>query len=137
MAQSKFLRFLLFNWPVKVISLTFAIAVYVIIQYGTLDQKRIEIPLDIIHAHEYQITSIVPSSVTLIIRADERIIPLIDPSQIRATVDFSFVQSEGASSAPVILETGLIPLKGDISFTTEPEVIRAYFIRREQSSGEP
>jgi len=127
---------MLFNWPVKVISLVFAIVLYLIINYGMLDRREVEIPLRMIQPRGFTVTSTVPSSVTLVIQADERIIRMIDPSVVAASVDFSFIREEGVASAPVVLTTGTAPVKGEVAFSTEPELIKAFFAKTGSAENE-
>lgn len=120
-------RTLMNNWVVKVFSLLLAIGVYLVINYATLDQRKVDIPLEVIMPTEYQAVSTVPHTVSLIIKTDSRYSALIDPWTVKATADFSHVDSEGVKSTAVILSTEGPYASTKVYFSTQPEVIRIYF----------
>jgi len=131
MKPNKLWRTMLFNWPVKVFSLLLAISIYLVVNYATLDQRSVEIPLHVVLPNTYVATSTVPDSVTLKIKADERYIGMVDTTAIKATVDYSMVDTEGVSSAPVVLAAEPSYFDIEISFSTDPETIRIYFQKSE------
>lgn len=101
--SNKSLQAFLYNWPAKVLSLAFALLVYAFIQYTTLGDRVVTIPLSVSLPTQYEAQSLVPTSVEISIRGNEDIIYLIDPNSILASVDFSNVKKEGIATAPVIL----------------------------------
>lgn len=131
MKTNKIMRSLLFNWPVKIFSLLLAVGIYMVVNYATLDTRRVEIPLQVIMPSGYEASSNVPESVTLHIRADERYIGMVDSSAINATADFSKVADEGAFSAPILLDTQKSYMDIDVSFSTKPETVRLYLVKLE------
>ncbi len=131
MKPNKLWHTMLFNWPVKVFSLLLAISIYLVVNYATLDQRTVEIPLHVILPDAFVATSTVPESVTLKIKADERYIGMVDSSAIKATVDYSMVDTEGVSSAPVVLMAQPSYFDIEVSFSTDPETIRIYFQKSE------
>lgn len=133
MKPNKLWRSLLEDWPIKVFSLLLAIAVYVVVNYATLDSRRVEIPLHVTMPVGYEATSTIPESVTLMIRADERYIGMIDPTAIRAVADFSIVSEDGVTSVPVLLEASASYIEIEVSFSTDPEIVRIFFQKIEQS----
>ena len=133
MKPNKLWRTILFNWPTKVFSLLLAIGLYLVVNYATLDQRKMEIPLQVIIPSGFSSTSTVPETVTLVIKADERYIGLIDSTAIKAKADYSTVDTEGVSSAPVVLTAEPSYFDVEVSFSTEPEIIRIYFQKSEMS----
>ncbi|HAF85234.1 MAG TPA: hypothetical protein DCG32_02465 [Sphaerochaeta sp.] len=103
MKLNKHLQNMLYHWPAKVISLIFAVFIYLFIQYSTVGARVVTIPLEVNLPSGYVAMSLVPESVEVEIRGNEDIIYLIDPNSIKASINFSFVQREGISSAPVVL----------------------------------
>ncbi|MFA5513359.1 MAG: hypothetical protein WDA17_00380 [Sphaerochaetaceae bacterium] len=134
MNSSTFWRALTNNWTVKVFSLLLAIGIFFVVNYATVDQKVIEIPLQIVMPQDYEAISTVPPNVNLIIRSDPRYTRLVDPYDFKAKVDFSFVQSDGVSSSPVLLTSDSNYKSMNLFFTTDPEIIRIYFVAKEQES---
>ena len=78
-------RAIIFNWPVKVFSLVLAIGIYLVVNYATLDQRKVDIPLQVVLPGGYEATSTILDSVTLVIRTDARHIGMIDPKIGRAS----------------------------------------------------
>lgn len=103
MKANKHLQNMLYHWPAKVISLVFAICIYLFIQYSTIGARVVTIPLDVQLPSGYEAMSLVPESVEIEIRGNDDVIYLINPNSIKASLDFSFVGSEGIASAPVLL----------------------------------
>ena len=129
MKLNKIMRSLLFNWPVKVFSLLLAVGIFMVVNYATLDTRRVEIPLEVIIPSGYEASSNVPTSVTLHIRADERYIGMVDSSAIKATADFSKIDGEGAFSAPVLLGAQKSYMNIEVAFSTDPETVRIYLVK--------
>lgn len=133
MKPNKLLRTLLEDWPIKVFSLLLAISIFLVVNYATLDSRIVEIPLQVIVPQGYEATSNIPESVTLHIKTDERYIGMIDPSAIQAIADFSRVSESGVSSVPVLLvaESSFVDI--EVSFTTDPDIVRVFFQKSGQS----
>ncbi|HLW22320.1 MAG TPA: hypothetical protein VKZ39_03975 [Sphaerochaetaceae bacterium] len=129
MKLSSMWRSLLENWPIKVISLLLAISVYLVISYATLDTRRVEVPLHVVVPVGYEATSTIPDSVTLVIRTDERYIGMIDPTAVTAIADFSAVSQDGVATVPVLLEADSSFVDIEVSFTSEPELVKIFFRR--------
>lgn len=128
-------RAIMFNWPVKVFSLVLAIGLYLVVNYATMDQRKVEIPLQVLLPAAFEATSTVPDSVTLVIKADARHIGMIDPSRISAVADFSAVDSEGAVSVPVLLVAERSYIALEVSLATDPETIRVYLSQVDAQPG--
>lgn len=126
-------RAIMFNWPIKVFSLVLAIGLYLVVNYTTMDQRKVEIPLQVVLPSGLEATSTVPDAITLIIKSDSRYIAMIDPWEITAIADFSSVDSEGVASVPVLLDADPSYMAIEVSFATDPEVIRVYFAHTEAS----
>ncbi len=121
---------MLYHWPAKVLSLVFAVCVYLFIQYSTIGARVVTIPLDVQLPAGYEAMSLVPQSVVVKIRGDEDVIYLIDPNSIMASIDFSFVQREGIATAPVMLlyEENVFE-SGGVSVSPDPSQYRILFNR--------
>lgn len=128
MKLNKHLQSILYHWPVKVLSLVFAVCLYLFIQYSTIGARVVTIPLNVQLPAGYEAKSLVPESVEVQIRGNDDIIYLVDPNSIRAALDFSFVKSEGIATAPVILfyEENIFE-SGGISVSPNPSQYRVLF----------
>ena len=132
MKPNKHLQNMLYHWPAKMLSLVFAVFIYLFIQYSTIGSRVVTIPLDVHLPSGYEAMSLVPDSVVVEIRGDDDIIYLIDPNSIMASIDFSFVQSEGISSAPVeLLYEENIFESGGVAVSPNPSQHRILFNKRE------
>ncbi|NBK20705.1 MAG: hypothetical protein EOM68_01615 [Spirochaetia bacterium] len=130
MKLNKYLQNMLYHWPAKMISLVFAICIYLFIQYSTTGARVVTIPLDVQLPSGYVAMSLVPESVEVAIRGNEDIIYLIDPNSIKASINFAFVQSEGIAIAPVVLlyEENVF-ISGSVSVSPTPSQYRVLFNR--------
>ncbi|WP_422481011.1 hypothetical protein [Pleomorphochaeta sp. DL1XJH-081] len=133
MKLNKMWRSLLEDWPIKVFSLLMAISVFVVVNYATLDSRTVEIPLHVTMPDGYEATSTIPESVSLLIRADERYIGMIDPTAIKAIADFSVVSEDGVTGVPVLLEAHTSYVDIEVSFSTDPDIVRVFFQKKGQS----
>jgi len=112
------------------ISLVFAICIYLFIQYSTVGARVVTIPLDVELPSGYEAMSLVPESVEIEIRGNDDIIYLIDPNSIMASLDLSFVQQEGIASAPVLLKYEKNVFEsGGVSVSPNPSHYRILFRR--------
>ena len=128
MKLNKHLQNMLYHWPAKIISLVFAVCIYLFIQYSAVGARVVTIPLNVELPSGYEAMSLVPESVEIAIRGNEDIIYLIDPNSIMATLDFSFVQGDGISSAPILLtyEENVFE-SGGVSVSSNPSQHRILF----------
>ncbi len=133
MKRNKFIQSMFYNWPVKVLSIVFAIAVYLFIHYTTLGERRITIPMEVSLPSSYVAASLVPDSVEISIKGDDDLIYLIDPTYITASLDFSYVSEPGIAKAPVMLSYMETLYKADgVSISSNPSLFRILF----EASGE-
>ena len=132
MKLNKHLQNMFYHWPAKMLSLVFAVFIYLFIQYSTIGSRVVTIPLDVHLPSGYEAMSLVPDSVVVEIRGNDDIIYLIDPNSIMASIDFSFVQSEGIASAPVVLlyEENIFE-SGGVSVSPNPSQNRILFNKAE------
>jgi len=131
MKLNKYLQNMLYHWPTKVISLVFAVCIYLFIQYSTTGARVVTIPLDVQLPSGYEAMSLVPKSVEVEIRGNDDVIYLIDPNSIMASLNFTYVQSEGIASAPVVLlyEENVF-VSGGVSVSPKPSQYRILFNRK-------
>ena len=133
MKPNKLWRSLLEEWPVKVFSFLLALVLYFLINYGMMDSKLVEIPLQVILPPGYEATSTIPSSVALRIRTDQRYIGMIDPTEVQAVADFSEVSGGGVAGVPILSQAEKSFVDIEVSFTTDPDILRVFFQKTSQS----
>jgi YbbR domain-containing protein len=129
MKQNNFLRSVLFNWPVKILSLVFAISLYLVVAFAVSPEREVVLPLQVIVPRGFIAASSFPQTVTVTISGEDRIIHRIEPSLLVVSVDFSFVNAEGVASAPILISFKDSPLVSRVVYSVEPEVLRVFFIK--------
>ena len=128
MKLNKHVQSMVYNWPPKVLSLVFALCIYLFIQYTNIGSRVVTIPLDVKLPSAYEAESLVPSSVEVHIQGDDDLIYLINPNSILASLDFSYVQQEGIATAAVLLEYEQNMFEsGGISLSANPTQFRVLF----------
>jgi hypothetical protein len=128
MKRNKYFQNLIYDWPAKILSLVFAIGIYLFIQYSTIGARVVTIPLNVILPDTYVAESLVPNSVDISIKGNDDIIYLIDPDYISASIDFSFVEESGIATAPVVLDyEENVFNNGGIFISSEPSQFRILF----------
>ena len=105
-SQNKFTSAVFGNWVVKIICFISALCIVVSMRFLSLTDRTVTIPLTVTLASDspYEAVSLVPDSIKIVITGDENIIYLVDPSLIKASVDFSDVSSEGIARRTVSVE---------------------------------
>lgn len=130
--KDKLSLYLLDNWKPKLISLVLALCVFTFFYYFNHSSRFITIPVEVILPSDYEAESLVVSSVEIEIIGDNSIIYLVDPSQIVAFVDYSFVNREGISKARVELNYNEdVFAKGKIHIKVNPEIVKVSFKPKE------
>jgi len=54
---------------------------------------------------------------------------MIDPTAVTAIADFSAVSQDGVATVPVLLEADSSFVDIEVSFTSEPELVKIFFRR--------
>ncbi len=120
------------NWIVKVLSFLTAVLIVLAIRFWSVNGRTVTIPLEVKLPESYTALSLVPSTVDIVITGSNKIIYLIDPVQIKATADFSDVDSEGISRVRVELSyNDDIYTKNSLTLSAKPESVRILFQKQE------
>ena len=120
------------NWIVKVLSFLTAELIVLAIRFWSVNGRTVTIPLEVKLPESYTALSLVPSTVDIVITGSNKIIYLIDPVQIKATADFSDVDSEGISRVRVELSyNDDIYTKNSLTLSAKPESVRILFQKQE------
>lgn len=137
MRQSRVLQWLVYNWPIKILSLIAALLFYVFIQIISMDERVLSIPLEVTVPGELVIESTVPEHVLVTIQGDTDIIYMIIPELLNAHVDFSGIEESGVVSVPVVLETALLPewVRKEVSISLDPGLVRVMVEQEKSSAG--
>lgn len=128
---ASFFKGLIRDWKTKLVALVVAVVVYIFGFYMVNVPRSVKIPLNVILPKNYEPYSNIPSDIEIVIHASGDAKYLVDPTLIRATVDFSSVNSDTIESVPVDLmfDTGILK-KGVVSIDPRPTFIRVAFRKK-------
>lgn len=118
------------NWQIKILCFIFAVIIFIMVYYIEMETRRVSLPLDVIVPENYEATSVIPDSSTLLIMGDEEEIYLINPDTVRLYADFSGVSHEGIAIAPVQVDYEVLEEFIDLSdvyFRSSPLFVKIYF----------
>lgn len=128
MTKNSFLQSVLFQWQVKLVCILLALSFYFLISFSAYTDRQAVIPLEVILPVDYDAESLVPNSITININGSDKIIYLINPALISASVDFSDVDKVGITRRTVVLSyDDKVFNKGEITVSSMPETIRIAF----------
>ena len=92
---------LLDNWIAKVVSLFIAILLYVFYQASLIDKKTFVIPLKIVEDGIVMHVGKVQNYVPVVIRTNDTIMNMINPSDFEGIVDISYITEAGNYTLPI------------------------------------
>ncbi len=134
MANRGFLRRLIANWPVKVLSLAAALLLFFFYRLNRLEDRYISIPLGVSVNEDFALASQSPRSVRVTLRGEANSLFTIQEDDVRASLDLSVYHAEGQYRAPVQVERkgsalGVDPLEirtdpGEVAVSMEKRVTR-------------
>ena len=128
MKQNKTSISILSNLAPKVFSLLVAVFIVLAVHFMDINDRVVRLPLDVILPDDYTASSLVPSYIDVAITGSDRIIYLVDPSQIHAYADFSGVSAEGITRVPVMLVYDEDIFKSDgMTVSARPSSVRILF----------
>ena len=130
MRRNKTNQRLFYNWQIKI--LCFLLAAFLFFFFGLAMQetRTVTLPLTVLMPEDYKADSLVPDTVELTIRGKENQVYMINVEKVKITVDFTKVEKEGVSVAPVVIDVGgeesVLDLSS-ISLSTNPSQVKIYF----------
>lgn len=130
MSRNKSFQRIFYNWQIKLICFLLAVFMYFFLGLVLQETRTVTLPLNVVMPEEFKADSIVPTTVELKITGKEDQVYMVDPSKITVTVDFSKVDQEGVSVAPVQIEMGNQEKVLDfstLSISTDPSQVKVYF----------
>lgn len=118
------------NWGAKIIAIVLSLFVVLGIEFSTITNRVVRIPLTVYLPQSSSLvtSSLVPTSIDVVISGSEDLIYLVEPSDIHAYADFSFVDSSGIARTPVLLEYNQDVYQRDaLSVRADPSSVRILF----------
>ncbi len=131
MKQNRFINWLVFDWPVKVISLLTAVLLFFFVQLITVEHRSFQIPLDIIENSEYVIDSAYPLTIDVKISGQQEDVFMIYPEDLKVSIDISEIDVTGVATIPIEIEKGeVFETVGDIQVVPDPIDLRLHLGNR-------
>lgn len=130
MKQSKSYSNLLSTWVPRVISFMLAALIFISIKYLGMADRTVTIPLEVIlpSAEGIEAESLVPSAVDIVLSGNDNLVYLIDPDSIKATADFSAVNSAGIARVQVELDYNEeVYADTALVVRADPDIVRILF----------
>ncbi len=118
------------NWPVKIISVTAAIVLYLFYRIGSLEERFLSVPLRIDVQNEFVPVGENPNSVRVTLRGSEDEIFLIIEDDIDAYVDLTDRDREGQFREPVMIRKTGTAENTDVEITVQPVEVTVTIERR-------
>jgi len=139
MRDSSLLNRIFDRWPVKIICIALAIVLYILFRVNTLTERQLTIPLEVINAEGFIVSSEYPGSINVTLRGDSEDINGILPDDIEAFVNLAPYPEEGEFQVPVEFRKKgsalqpealeLRPRPKTITLSQEPRTIRSLIVR--------
>ncbi|MCR4579382.1 MAG: hypothetical protein K5681_03445 [Treponema sp.] len=89
------------NLVAKIVSLGIAILLYLFYHASQIDKKTIVVPLKIVEDGIVMHVGSVPNNISLVIRTNDTIMNMINPSDFEGVVDISYITEPGTYKLPV------------------------------------
>ncbi len=125
---NKFAASFLGNWIIKVLSFMTAVIIVLAVRFWNVNDRTVTIPLEVRLPEDFIAVSLVPETVDVVISGSDKIIYLVEPSQIKAKADFSGVDDDGIARVRVAVEyNDDIYRTNGLTISVKPEVVRILF----------
>ena len=125
------------KWPAKIICFLLAIFLYVFHQVSLVEKKSFVVPLNVIENGMVSHVSQIPSTVSVVVKANSNAVNTITPSDITATLDLDDITDVGKYELPVNIKISdrlmeFDPLEIRVSpehISTKIEIKKARFVK--------
>ncbi len=130
MRRNKFFQKIFYNWQIKILCFLVAVFAYFVLGLVLQETRTVQLPLEITLPEDYKADSNIPTSVDLVIKGSQDQIYMLDIDYVKVSVDFSSVDHEGVSVAPVVIRlegpNGVVDTSS-VSISTNPMQVKIYF----------
>lgn len=125
MRENRVLSSLVYDWPVKIITILTAVLLFFFVQFMNSESRSFILPVEYLLPEVLVVESSLPKSAEVTIEGDPQEVFSIYPDDITLIVDASGVSLPGAVNLPLILRTE----EGydQVEFSIEPQVVRIHF----------
>ncbi len=138
MRHNKVFQKIFYNWQIKVLCFLVAVFAYFLLSLVFQDTRTVQLPLEVTLPKDYKADSNIPDSVDLVIKGSQDQIYMLNVDYVKVSVDFSSVDHEGVSTAPVVIKlegpNGVVDTS-NVSISTDPMQIKIYFSLKDSLDG--
>lgn len=125
MRESRFLGSLVYDWPVKIITILTAVLLFFFVQYMNNESRTFVLPVEYLLPEVLLVDSSLPENAEVTIEGAPQEVFSIYPDEITLVVDASKVTTPGAVNLPVLIRTD--DGYDLVEFTVEPQSVRIHF----------
>ncbi|MFO7848342.1 MAG: CdaR family protein, partial [Spirochaetia bacterium] len=112
------------NWPVKILSVTAAILIFLFYRMAMMEERFFSIPLDVQINEQFMPADDYPRTVRITIRGRSEEINLILEENLEAFVDFTDYEEEGQYTEPIrVRKEGTINQLDPLEIHVEPRTL--------------
>ncbi len=134
MGQNRFVQWLVYDWPVKIISLLTAVLLFFFVQFMQLEERSFTVPLRVEIGNDVTIDSTYPKVVEVTVKGPQEDVFLIYPEDIEAVLELSDVTDAGMYLVPVtIRRSEAFQSIEDVQLLVEPANVRVHVKRGDDS----
>lgn len=109
------------NWPIKILSITAAVLLFLFNQMATLEERFLSIPLEVIVADQYIPAESAPKTVRVTLRGQSEEVNLVLEDDIEVYADFSEYTTEGNYTVPIkVVKQGSLAHIDPLELQVEP-----------------
>lgn len=131
MGQNRFVQWLVYDWPVKIISLLTAVLLFFFVQFMQLEERSFTIPLQVEIGDDLIIDSTYSDVVEVTVKGPQEDVFLIYPEDIEAVLELSDVTDAGMYLVPVTIRRGeVFQSIEDVQLLVEPADVRVHVKKR-------
>lgn len=122
MRPEKFFQRISSNWPVKILSITAAVLLFLFNQMASLEERFISVPLQILVSEQFLPAESYPRTVRLTLRGKSEEVNLVLEDDIEVVADFSRYEHEGSYTVPIqIRKKGSLAHMDPLELQVEPQ----------------
>jgi YbbR domain-containing protein len=134
MAQNRFIQWVVFDWPVKVLALAAAVLFFFFVQFLQVEQRSITVRPEVEIPAIFQVDQSYVNDVKLTLRGSERDIYYIKPEDLRVILDLSQVEQPGLHTVSINIEkSSIFNRLQDVEIIPTPEQMTIYIQQRQQA----
>ncbi len=129
---NRFIQWMMYDWPVKVLSLLTAILLFFFVQLIMVEQRSFMVPLHVETQEQLYVSSSYPEMVQVTLTGNKDDVFMICPNDLTAVLDVNSTTDEGIITAPITIRKGEV-LQGmkDVQVVVEPDHVRVQVEKKE------